>query len=98
MSVQQCPVNGQKVLVVAVYVSPNTPSDDWKSLICSNLAGYSPKVCKMFKFLARKRCKDMPVILAGDFNANVKDNYNAELVQSMKDTSNLAFFQIFLKE
>jgi hypothetical protein len=28
----------------------------------------------------------------------VKDNYNAELVQSMKDTSNLAFFQIFLKE
>jgi hypothetical protein len=74
----ECPVNGQKVMVVTVYVSPNTPSDDWKSLIFSNLAGYSPKVCKMFKFLARRGCEDMPIILAGDFNVNVKDNYNAE--------------------
>jgi hypothetical protein len=27
----------------------------------------------------------MPIILAGDFNVNVKDNYNAELVEFMKD-------------
>jgi hypothetical protein len=27
----------------------------------------------------------MPIILAGDFNINVKDNYNAELVEFMKD-------------
>jgi hypothetical protein len=46
----ECLVSGQKVLVVTVYESPNTPSDDWKSLIFSILAGYSPKVCKMFKF------------------------------------------------
>jgi hypothetical protein len=45
-----------KVLVVTVYVSPNTPSYDWKSLIFSNLAGCSPKVCKTFKFLARTGC------------------------------------------
>jgi hypothetical protein len=31
----------------------------------------------------------MPVILAGDFNVNVKDNYNAELVGFMKDTFEL---------
>jgi hypothetical protein len=31
----------------------------------------------------------MPVILAGDFNVNVKDNYNAELVEFMKDTFEL---------
>jgi hypothetical protein len=24
----ECPVNGQKVLVLTVYVSPNTPSDE----------------------------------------------------------------------
>jgi hypothetical protein len=46
----ECPVNGQKVLVVTTYVSPNTPNDDWKSLIFSNLAGYSPEVCKMCNF------------------------------------------------
>jgi hypothetical protein len=25
----ECPVNGRKVLVVTVYVSPNSPSDHW---------------------------------------------------------------------
>jgi hypothetical protein len=27
----------------------------------------------------------MPIILAGDFNINVKDNYNAKLEEFMKD-------------
>jgi hypothetical protein len=31
----------------------------------------------------------MPVILADDFNVDVKDNYNAELVEFMKDTFEL---------
>jgi hypothetical protein len=43
----------------------------------------------MFKFLARRGCEDMRIILAGDFNVNVKDNYNAELVEFMKDTFEL---------
>jgi hypothetical protein len=85
----ECPVDGQKALVVTVYVSPNTPSDYWNSLIFSNLAGYSPKVCKMVTFLARRGCEDMPVIVAGDFNVNVKDNYTNELVEFMKDTFEL---------
>jgi hypothetical protein len=74
----ECLVNGQKVLVVTVDVYPNAPSDDRKSLIFSNLDGYSPKMCKTFKFLARRDCEDMPIILEGDFNVNVKDNYNHE--------------------
>jgi hypothetical protein len=41
----------------------------------------------MFKFLARRVCENMPIILVGDFNVNVKDNYNAELVEFMKDTA-----------
>jgi hypothetical protein len=31
----------------------------------------------------------MPIILAGDFNVNVKDNYNAELEEFVKDTFEL---------
>jgi hypothetical protein len=85
--VQQCLVNEKKVLVVTVYVSPNTPRDEWKSLTFSNLAGYSLKLCKIF--LARRGCEDMPVILAGDFNVNVKDNFNTELVEFMKDVFEL---------
>jgi hypothetical protein len=34
----------------------------------------------------------MPIILAGDFNVNMKDNYNAELVEFMKDTFELDVF------
>jgi hypothetical protein len=43
----------------------------------------------MLKFLARRGCEDMPIILAGDFKVNVKDNYNTELVEFMKDTYEL---------
>jgi hypothetical protein len=31
-------------------------------------------------------CEDMPVILAGDFKVSVKDKYNAELTEFVKDT------------
>jgi hypothetical protein len=58
-------------------------------LIFSNLAEYSPKVCMMLKFLASRGYEDMSVTLAGDFNVNVKDNYNAELVDFIKDTLEL---------
>jgi hypothetical protein len=40
----------------------------------------------MFNFLGRTGCEDMPVILAADFNVNVKDNYSTELVEFMKGT------------
>jgi exonuclease III len=86
---EECLVNGQKVLVVTVYATPNTPSDDWQSLIFSNLAGYSPEVCKIFNFLESVGCEDMPIILSGDINVNVKDNYNAQLVEFMKDSFEL---------
>jgi hypothetical protein len=31
----------------------------------------------------------MPIMLVGDFNVNVKDNYNAKLLEFMKNTSEL---------
>jgi exonuclease III len=77
-----------------MHVSSNTPSDDWKYFVFSNLTEYTLKVCKMFKFLARRGSEDMPIILAGDFNVIVKDNCNAE----RKIPSNLTYFWIFLKE
>jgi hypothetical protein len=90
----ECLLNGQKALVVTVYISANTPSDDWKYLIFYNLVGYSPKVCKMFQFLARRGCEDMPIIVAGDFNVDVKDNYNTELVEFMQDTLGICHMYI----
>jgi hypothetical protein len=42
------------------------------------------------QFLARRGWEDMPIILAGDYKVNVKDNYNAELVVFMKDTFEVA--------
>jgi hypothetical protein len=63
----ECLVNARKVRVVTMYVSPNTPSYVWKSLIFLSLYGYSSIVCEMLKFLARRGCEDMPIISLGDF-------------------------------
>jgi hypothetical protein len=43
----------------------------------------------MCNFLETIDCEDVPIILAGNFNVNMKDNYNAELVEFMKDTFEL---------
>jgi hypothetical protein len=68
------------------------------NLIFSKLDGYAPKVCKIFKFLARRVCEDMSIILASDFNINVKDITMPNLQSSWKIPSNMMFFQIFLME
>jgi hypothetical protein len=62
------------------------------------LAGYSPKLCKMLRCLARRGCEDIPIILAGDFNFNGKYNYNAELVEFVKDTLQLDVLSDFSQE
>jgi hypothetical protein len=31
-------------------------------------------LCRMFKLMAKRDCEDMLIILAADFNVNVKDN------------------------
>jgi hypothetical protein len=51
--------------------------------------GILQKCAKCFTFLARRGYEVMPIILGGDFNVNVKDNYIAELVEFMKDTFEL---------
>jgi hypothetical protein len=43
----------------------------------------------MLKFFARRDCEEMSIILAGDFNVKEKNNYNAELVDFVKDTFEL---------
>jgi hypothetical protein len=77
------------MLVVTVYGSANTPSDDRKSLIFCNFARYSPKVCKIFTFLANISCENMPIIFASGCNVNVKDNYNVDLVEFIKENFEL---------
>jgi endonuclease/exonuclease/phosphatase (EEP) superfamily protein YafD len=39
--------------------------------------------------LATSSCEDMPIIFAGDFNDNVKNNYNSEHVEFIKGTFEL---------
>jgi hypothetical protein len=50
------------------------------------------KSVQIFNFLERIGCEDMPIILVGDFNVNVKNNNNAEFVEFMKDTLELDVF------
>jgi hypothetical protein len=66
-------VSGRKRLVMTECISSDTPSNDWKTLIFSNFDVYFSKVCKIFKFLLRRSCEDIPIILAVNFNAEIVD-------------------------
>jgi hypothetical protein len=52
-------------------------------------------MCKMFKYLAKRGCEDMPIILADNFKVNVKHNYNDVLIHFMNDTFELDIFGSF---
>jgi hypothetical protein len=39
----ECTVNGKKVLIVALYLSNNTPIDDCKRFVLSHLGTFTPK-------------------------------------------------------
>jgi hypothetical protein len=51
----ECLVNGQKVLVVTVYVSLNTPSDDRRSLIFPNWLCVLQKCAKYLKVFGKEK-------------------------------------------
>jgi hypothetical protein len=60
-------VNGEKVLIVTLYLSNNTPIDD-----CSHLGTFTPKFSEEYSIVPEEGVNTMPIILAGDFNIDLK--------------------------
>jgi len=78
-------INGQRTLIVTVYVNPNSNMADIKLFFLTNLLMYSPKASEMFEELREKHLGTIPIILSGDFNMDLKKEENNELIDFMKD-------------
>ncbi|GFU43693.1 ATP-dependent DNA helicase [Trichonephila clavipes] len=84
----QCQMeNGMKILIVAVYISPNQKLDDiiFFNFLHHSLLPYTRGGAS----LLRNNNDEIPMILSGDFNVNFASDKSLKLVEFLKDKLNL---------
>jgi hypothetical protein len=80
-------VNGEKVLIVTLYLFKNTPIDDCKRFVLIHLRTYAPKFSE-YSMVPEEGRNTIPIILAGDFNIELKKK-NETFGINMKETFGL---------
>jgi endonuclease/exonuclease/phosphatase family metal-dependent hydrolase len=65
-------VNGEKVLIVTLYLSNNTPINNCKRFFLSHLGILAPKFSEEYSNVPEEGRNTIPIILAGDFNMYLK--------------------------
>ncbi|GFX25298.1 uncharacterized protein TNCV_1274581 [Trichonephila clavipes] len=82
--------NGQYILMVAVYISPEKSMQQIEQFLFENLMIYTKEGSEL---LEKKRfCEkfdDIPMILSGDFNINFADDKNLSLIEFLNETLGL---------
>jgi exonuclease III len=79
-------VNSEKVLIVTLYLSNNTPIDDCKRFVLIHLGTFAPKFSEEYSEESRN---NIPLILAGDFNIELTKKENETFVTDMEETFGL---------
>lgn len=83
----QCQMeNGMKILIVALYISPNQKLDDIINFLHHSLLPYTSEGASL---LGNNNYK-IPMILSGDFNVNFASENSLKLVEFLKDKLNLS--------
>jgi endonuclease/exonuclease/phosphatase family metal-dependent hydrolase len=82
-------VNGEKVLSVTLYLSNNTPIDDCKRFVLSHLGTFAPEFSEEYSIVPEEGLNTIPIILAGDFNIELKKKENETFVTDMEETFGL---------
>jgi hypothetical protein len=80
-------VNGEKVLIVTLYLSKNTPIDECKRFVLIHLGTFAPKFSE-YSIVPEEGLNTIPIILAGDFNIELKKE-NETFVTKMEETFGL---------
>lgn len=78
-------IRGQRCIMVSVYLSPNTCMADIRAFLAMNLGAYTRKFTEVFPDIIRFNLTDLPMIVAGDFNLDIKKKENEEFVNFMKN-------------
>jgi endonuclease/exonuclease/phosphatase family metal-dependent hydrolase len=81
--------NGEKVLIVILYLSNNTPIDDCKRFVLIHLGTFAPKISEEYSIVPEESRNTIPIILAGDFNIELKKKENETSVINMEETFGL---------
>ncbi|GFU27330.1 ATP-dependent DNA helicase [Trichonephila clavipes] len=83
----QCQMeNGMKILIVALYISPNQKLDNIINFLHHSLLPYTRGGAS----LLRNNNDETPMILIGDFNVNFASDKSLKLVEFLKDEWNLS--------
>jgi endonuclease/exonuclease/phosphatase family metal-dependent hydrolase len=82
-------VNGEKVLFVTLYLSNSTPIDDCKTFVLIHLRTFAPKFSEQYSIVPEEGRNTIPIILAGDFNIELKKKENETFVINMDEAFGL---------
>lgn len=78
-------INGKRALLVSVYISPNTSFNEIRKFFILNLLAYSPRLKGLFNDLDEQCYYDMPIILGGDLNLDLRSTDGANFIEFMHD-------------
>jgi hypothetical protein len=83
-------VNGEKVFIVTLCLSNNSPIDDCKRFVLIHLGTFAPKFSEEYSIVPEGDRNTIPIILAGDFNIELKKKeVNETFVINMEETFGL---------
>ncbi|GFT93321.1 retrovirus-related Pol polyprotein from transposon 17.6 [Trichonephila clavipes] len=78
--------NGQKIIIVAVYITPKKKLDDIIEFLHRSLLPYTSRGSA----LLNKNYDKIPMILSGDFNVNFALDKSLQLIEFLKDNFTLS--------
>jgi hypothetical protein len=90
-------VKGEKILIVTLHLSNNTPIDDCKGLVLIRWGTFAPKFSEKYSIVPEEGRNTMATILAGDFNIELKKKENETFVIDMEETFGLKSDMVFAR-
>jgi endonuclease/exonuclease/phosphatase family metal-dependent hydrolase len=82
-------VNGEKVLIVTLHLSNNTLIDDCKRFVLIHLGTFTLTFSEEYSIVLEEDRNTITIILAGDFNIELKKKENDTFVINMEETFGL---------
>ncbi|GFX28795.1 uncharacterized protein TNCV_4250341 [Trichonephila clavipes] len=81
--------NGQYILMVAVYISPEKSMQQIEQFLFEYLMIYTKEGSELLEKRFGEKFDDIPMILSGDFNINFADDKNLSLIEFLNETLGL---------
>ena len=79
-------INGQRALLLSVYITPGTPMCEVKKFFMRNLLICSHKLVGIIEVLDEVLLDTIPMVLGGDLNIDLKSTEGTEFLEFMRDT------------